>query len=79
MSAPIVVPDGFTREELLACIDREIRMRELVYPERVALGKMSTKKSLDELAAMRAIRAVIAQLPSTPPAQGALFGGKATR
>lgn len=68
----VVVPNGFTREQLLACVDREIRMRELVYPERVALRKMTPAKMADELGSMRAIRAVIAQLPPTQPN---LFGG----
>ena len=70
----MIVPDGHTRESLLACLDREIRMRERVYPHRIELGKMSHAKSVEELAAMRAVRAVIAQLPTAPPAQAALFG-----
>jgi hypothetical protein len=74
---PIVIPDGFTREQLLAAVDREIRLRERVYPRWVALGKMSGAKSTEELASMRAVHAVLAQLPPTPAVQPGLpFGGR---
>jgi hypothetical protein len=61
---------------MLACVDREIKMRERVYPEWTKLGRMSQKKAAHELAAMRAVREVIASLPVEPPAQGSLpIGG----
>ena len=47
MTQPVVIPEGFTREELLACVEREIRLRERAYPRWVELGKMSAKKSQD--------------------------------
>lgn len=62
MSA-IEIPYGHTRESLLQCLDREIRFREFVYPKQIEAGKMREKKALDEIAAMKAVRAVIAQLP----------------
>jgi len=39
----------------LACIEREIKMRERVYPRWVAAGKMSQEKADLELEVMRAI------------------------
>lgn len=71
----ITIPEGFSREDLLACADREIRMRERVYPDRIAMAKMTAQKAREEIGAMRAIRAVLAQLPATPKPQGDLFGG----
>jgi hypothetical protein len=66
----IEIPDGFTREDLLACIDRELRLRHHVYPARVKNGKMTLAESLTEVLKMRAVRAVIAQLPTTQPTLG---------
>lgn len=63
----------FTREELIACVEREIRMRERVYPDRVAMGKMSGASSLREVAMMRAVLDVLLKLPTVPPVQQRLF------
>lgn len=63
----ITIPDNFKREDLLRCLDREIRYRNHVFPKRVAAGKMTLTDSLNELLKMKAIRAVIAQLPPTQP------------
>ena len=74
---PIVIPDGFTREQLLAAVDREIRLRERVYPRQVELGRMSAAKAKAEQETMRAVHAVLAQLPPTPAVQPGLpFGGR---
>jgi hypothetical protein len=70
----IVIPDGFTREDLLSTVDREILLRTKAYPRWVTLGRMSRSKMDTEIAAMRAVRATLAQLPSLPPAQTELFG-----
>jgi hypothetical protein len=40
-----------------ACVEREVRMRESVYPRWVAVGKMSDKQAKRELAVMKAILA----------------------
>jgi len=69
----IAVPSGFTREQLLECVDRELRLRERVYPRWVSLGRMSHSKAEDEKALMGAVRAVLAQLPPTPEMQPGLF------
>lgn len=63
-------------QEMLACVEREIRMRERVYPEWVKLGRMSARKAEHELATMRAVREVIAALPVEPPPQASLFGDR---
>lgn len=70
---PIVLPEGFTREELLSTLDRELRLRARAYPRWVQLGRMSVKKMQDEIAGMKAVRAVISQLPTAPPVQPELF------
>ncbi len=79
MTQPVVIPEGFTREELLACVEREIRLRERAYPRWVELGKMSAKKSQEEQAAMKAVLAVLRQLPPAPAAQPDLFGSEPRR
>ena len=42
--------------ELIACIDRELSMREKVYPRWVEAGKLTPVKASRELALMRAVR-----------------------
>ena len=71
---PIVLPEGWTRADLVRCVDREIRHREKAYPRWVQLGRMSAKQMQHELAAMKAVLAVLRQ-PEEPPVQPALFGG----
>jgi hypothetical protein len=74
--ADIVLPDGFTREDLLACVEREVRLRERAYPRWVAMGRMTSAKMRGEQATMAAVRAVIAQLPPTPAVQPGLPFGR---
>lgn len=54
---PITIPAQ------IACVERELRMREHVYPRRVADGKMSEAKAREELAAMRAVLATLQAIP----------------
>lgn len=70
----IVLDAGWTRETLLAVVDRELRLRGRVYPRQQELGRMSADKAREEIAGMKAVRAVLEQLPTAPPAQGGLFG-----
>jgi len=44
----------FTLDEQIACVEREIRMRERVYPRWVEAKKMSQAKADHEIACMRA-------------------------
>lgn len=46
--------------EQLACVEREIKMRERVYPRCVADKRMTQAKADHELAAMRAVRETLA-------------------
>lgn len=69
----IVIPEGHAREELIACAERELKMRESHYPKWVELGSMRAKFATEQTEAMRAIVAVLRQLPAEPPAQGGLF------
>lgn len=77
MSAP-PLPPGVTREQLLSCIDRELRYREVVFPRRVEAGKMGhleARRELErELELVRAVRAVVDALP---PTQATLFDARA--
>lgn len=45
----------WTEEEKLACLRRELKQREYVYPRRVEAGKMSRPKMEEELDLIRAI------------------------
>jgi hypothetical protein len=51
------MPDLFpiTKSDKLACIEREIKMRETVYPRWVTESRMSQTKADRELEVMRAI------------------------
>ena len=42
--------------EMIACIDRELGMREKVYPRWVEAGKLTPAKAARELVLMRAVR-----------------------
>ncbi|MBE7420666.1 MAG: hypothetical protein HS128_23465 [Ideonella sp.] len=54
-------------EQQIAAVQREIRMREHVYPRRISDGKMTQKLADRELAAMRAVLATLETLPKTQP------------
>jgi len=45
-----------TKADKLACIEREIRKREDVYPRLIQQGSMSFDRAEREIALMRAIR-----------------------
>lgn len=57
-------------EAQIACVKREIRMRERVYPRFVASGKMSQQECDKELRAMRAVLETLREVA----AGGGLFG-----
>lgn len=63
MSAPTI-------EQQIACVEREVKMRQRVYPRWVAAGNMSQGKADAELAAMQA---VLVTLQSLPRNQGSLL------
>jgi hypothetical protein len=46
----------------VACVKREVALRERAYPRWVANGKMAQQKADQELAAMRAVSQTIARL-----------------
>lgn len=79
IAPPITIPDGWTREELIACAERESKLRQSAYPKWVELGRMTAKKSSHEQGAMRAIVAVLRQLPATPAPQPSLFDPRGTK
>lgn len=53
----------------IACVEREIGMREHVYHRRVSEGKMTVNKARDELAAMRAVLATLLATNPNPSGQ----------
>jgi len=48
---------AITREEKLRCAQRELAMRERVYPRLIANGRMTKEEASRELDAMRSIAA----------------------
>jgi hypothetical protein len=70
--AEIQIPTPFTRAEVLACIEREIALRERAYPRWIEAGRMTTEKAAKELGLMRAVFAIVRQLPAE---QASLFVG----
>ncbi|MBN9462679.1 MAG: hypothetical protein J0H00_15850 [Burkholderiales bacterium] len=42
-------------DDQIACVLRELRMRESVYPRWIGTGKVTAEKSAHELACMRAV------------------------
>ena len=51
----------------IACVEREIAMRERVYPRWVEAGKMKQKDADDELAAMHAVLTTLLSCRSPEP------------
>ena len=43
----------------IACVEREIRRRERVYPTRVNTGRMRQREATEELAIMREVLATL--------------------
>lgn len=58
-------------ERQLACVQRELKMREQVYPRWVREGKMTQRQMDQELEDMRAVEATLQSIRE----QGDLFGG----
>lgn len=60
----------------IACLDREIALRQRVYPHLVATGKMTEVKAQYELVAMEAVRETLLGLLGKEGAHGQmpLFG-----
>lgn len=54
------MPHIFSTAQMLGIVDREIKMRERVYPRQVDAGKMSQSKADFELEGMKQIRTFIA-------------------
>jgi hypothetical protein len=48
-----------TLQQQINCVTREIKMREIVYPGRVRIGKMKQENADYEIAAMRAVLATL--------------------
>lgn len=55
-----------TIDQQIACVAREIAMRERVYPTFVRRNKMSQEKADNEIAAMRAVLKTLEKLNEYP-------------
>jgi hypothetical protein len=56
--------DSTTLAKLIACPESELKKRELVYPRKLARGKMSLAKCRHEIACMQRIVEVLKGLES---------------
>ena len=56
---PAATPADVRMSDQIACVEREITMRERVYPRWVDAGKMTQAEADRELLAMRAVLATI--------------------
>lgn len=66
------VSEPISLDAQLACVAREIKMRERVYPRWVATDKMTAAQAERELAAMRAVLDTLSALKPAEP-QGTLL------
>jgi hypothetical protein len=51
--------DDVTLTAQIACVERELRLRERVYPRWVAVGRMSQEDCAREILTMRAVLATL--------------------
>jgi hypothetical protein len=72
-------PIGYTRDDLVRCVRRELDFRARVFPRQIEIGRMSQRRADDEMALMRAVLEVLLQLPEEPPAQAGLFRAEPRR
>lgn len=68
----------YTRGELVACVQREVRMRKNVYPRWVELGRMTNAGAQREIAKMEAVLRVVEALPDEAAPQAELFATRST-
>lgn len=59
--------NAHTIDAQLKCVQREIEMREKVYPRRVAEGKMNKLHADHELATMKAVLQTLMQVAASSP------------
>ncbi len=48
--------------EMIACVRREIKKREFVYPRLIEQGKLSPKKADSEIVAMKSVLHILSEL-----------------
>ena len=59
---------GIPLSEQIACVEREIKMRERVYPNRVATRRMSQAKADIEVVRMKAVLETLRRAAMAPTA-----------
>lgn len=52
----------FTLQRLVQCAERELKLRQRIYPQRVRDGRMSRQFAADQIAMMEAILARLREL-----------------
>ena len=48
--------------DMLACVDRELKLREIVYPKRVESRKMTREDADKEMLRMKAVKATLLRI-----------------
>lgn len=61
--------------EQVKCVQREIRLRQVVYPKLIARGKMTQATADKEMQAMQAVLATLQKLAAIQPKLAALRAG----
>jgi hypothetical protein len=55
-------PSGFNLNEQIACVAREVRMREMLYPKWVQAGRMAQATADRQLGCMKAVLGTLAAM-----------------
>lgn len=58
-----------TNDELIACVEREIKLRHCVYSTRVGIGKMRPARAAHEIECMEQILELLRRSSPPPPQQ----------
>jgi hypothetical protein len=66
---PVTTKEMFepTVDELIACVDREVKKRRWVYPRQVLAGKMSVSKADREIAMMEKVMILLRGIRGNRP------------
>lgn len=52
-------PEQVSIERQIKCVQRELKLRRRVYPNRIETGRMSPAYAMEEIAVMRAVLATL--------------------
>lgn len=60
-------PSGFSINEQIACVAREVRMREMLYPKYVQAERMAQATADRQLGCMKAVLRTLEAMINAPP------------